>query len=100
MATRRKIDSPLSASDLRQAFIRRCIQSGMDLFSLCVYIGIKQPNVIVKKYTEYFDPKLKTVDVLEQYSADYKSPQERELKPDLGPKRMNLLILEPEARDP
>lgn len=93
VAMQQKLEGPLSASDLRQAFIRRCIQSGVDLYSLCAYIGIKQPNVIVKKYAEYFEPKLNCVDVLEQYSADYQPPQEPEPEPDHGPKRMNLLIL-------
>lgn len=93
VAMQQKLEGPLSASDLRQAFIRRCIQSGVDLYSLCAYIGIKQPNVIVKKYAEYFEPKLNCVDVLEQYSADYHPPQEPEPEPDHGPKRMNLLIL-------
>lgn len=46
----------LSAMDLRNAFIRRCIQAGMDLYSLCRYIGVKQPNAVLKRFGEYFSP--------------------------------------------
>lgn len=92
VAGRVALGSALSASDLRNVFIRRCIQSGMDLYSICVYVGIKQPNVIVKRFAEYFEPKLGYVGHLEQFSADYQAPEpepeERE-----APKRMNLLIL-------
>lgn len=91
VAVRAKLGCTLSASDLRNAFIRRCIQSGMDLYSICTYVGIKQPNVIVKRFAAYFEPKLGYVDALEKFSADYHSPEpEPEFK---GPKRMNLLIL-------
>lgn len=90
---RYKIADKLSATDLRNAFICRCIQSGVDLYSLCNYIGIKQPNVIVRKFGEYFESKPNAVDVLEKYSADYtpaQTPQDAEFT---GPKNMNLLIL-------
>jgi hypothetical protein len=80
----------LSATDLRNAFIRRCIQSGMDLYSLCEYIGIKQPNVIVKRFAGYFTPKLETVNLIEKFSSDYIQHPDTEFT---GPKRMNLLIL-------
>jgi acetyltransferase-like isoleucine patch superfamily enzyme len=84
-----KIANNLSATDLRNAFIRRCIQNGMDLYSICEYIGIKQPNVIMKRFEAYFTAKLDAVRMLERYSADYQTPE----PPFQGPKRMNLLIL-------
>ncbi|MCI2107062.1 MAG: hypothetical protein LKK00_10195 [Intestinimonas sp.] len=93
VALQNQIEGPLSAGDLRQAFIRRCIQSGMDLYGLCTYIGIKQPNVIMTKYAEYFVPQLDRIDVLETFAADYEPPKEPEPEPDYGPKRMNMLIL-------
>jgi len=93
VSAKNKTGYTLSASDLRNAFIRRCIQSGMDLYSICVYVGIRQPNVIARRFEGYLLPKLHCVDVLEQFSADYQ-PQEPEPQPVFeGPKRMNLLIL-------
>jgi len=85
-----KLGSPLSASDLRNAFIRRCIQAGMDLYSLCAYIGIKQPNVIVKRFGQYFTPRLDQVELLENYIGD--SSSDHDFRQD-SPKQMNLLIL-------
>lgn len=94
VAGRVALGSALSASDLRNVFIRRCIQSGMDLYSICAYVGIKQPNVIVKRFAEYFEPKLGYVDRLEQFGADYQTPEpEPEPEEREAPKRMNLLIL-------
>jgi len=88
-----KVARNLSAMDLRNAFIRRCIQSGMDLFSLCTYIGIRQPNVIVKRFSEYFVSRLDSINVLEKYSADYVPPESKVEPESMGPKGMNLLIL-------
>ena len=91
VALRVKLGRTLSALDLRNAFIRRCIQSGMDLYSICSYIDIRQPNVITKRFAEFFAPRSDYVDVLEQYSADYAPPKPEPVFE--GPKRMNLLIL-------
>ncbi len=88
-----KIANTLSATQLRNNFIRRCIQSGIDLYSLCAYIGIKQPNVLVKKYAAYFTPHLDAVNVLEKFSAGYMSPEPALKSIPIEPKRMNLLIL-------
>jgi len=85
-----KVADSLSAMDLRNAFIRRCIQSGVDLYTLCVYVGIKQPSVITRRFAEYFSPDLKAVKLTEKYSRDYISSPGFELD---GPRRMNLLIL-------
>lgn len=91
VSLQQKLGEPLSATDLRQTFIRRCIQVGMDLYNLCAYIDIRQPNVIAKKYAEYFPRHQDDIDVLEQFAADYVPPADPE--PDYGPKQMNLLIL-------
>lgn len=91
VAAKVKLGGPLSATDLRNAFIRRCIQSGMDLYSLCIYIGIRQPNVIANRFAEYFTPTYQTIDQIEHFSVDDQSPL-----PDAEhdkAKRMNLLIL-------
>ena len=88
-----KVADGLSATDLRNAFIRRCIQSGIDLYSLCQYIGIKQPNVIVRHFGGFFIPHLESVQALEKYGAGYTSPEPMQKPEIVGPKRMNLLIL-------
>lgn len=85
-----KAAESLSTMDLRNAFIRRCIQTGVDLYSLCVYVGIKQPGVITKRFAGYFSPVLKAVKLTEKFSSDY--IQHPGVKPE-GPRRMNLLIL-------
>lgn len=86
---RGEIAATLSAMDLRNAFIRRCIQSGMDLYSLCFYVGIRQPNVILKRFGEYFTAKPETVALLEKYSLESRIP----IAASEGTARMNLLIL-------
>ena len=86
---RRGVAATLSAMDLRNAFIRRCIQSGMDLYTLCFYVGIRQPNVILKRFGEYFVPRPESVAVLEKYSQERQVP----LSASEGTARMNLLIL-------
>lgn len=88
--TKYGMESSFSAMDLRNAFIRRCAQSGMDLYSICAYVGIHQPNVIVKRFGEYFKARLDSVMMLERYSGDYSQPRISEA---FGAKRMNLVIL-------
>lgn len=80
----------LSATELRNAFIRRCIESGIDLYSLCWFIGIKQPNVIVKRFGEYLKPHPDSFYVLEKYGLDYMPPT---MTLPVKTKHMNLLIL-------
>ena len=84
-----KIAQKLSATELRNAFIRRCIQSGMDLYTLCDYIDIRHPDVIFKRFSGYFTAKPDSVFALERFAAGYVAPE----PPFSGPKRMNLLIL-------
>ena len=86
---RRGIAPTLSAMDLRNAFIRRCIQSGMDLYTLCFYVGIRQPNVILKRFGEYFVPRPESVTALEEFSLDRRLQRNGE-RAGAG---MNLLIL-------
>lgn len=88
--TRYRIEESFSASDLRNAFIRRCIESGMDLYSICEYVGIRQPNVIANRFREYFTPRLDDVGRIEKYAGDYIPAPAFDPK---EPKRMNLLIL-------
>lgn len=85
-----KLNTNLSVSDLRNTFIRRCIQCGVDLYTLCNYVGIKQPNVILKRFREYFTPRMSQINRIEKYAKDY--VPEPVFDPD-APKRMNLLIL-------
>ena len=85
----RRIADTLSAMDLRNAFIRRCIQTGMDLYTLCYYVGIRQPNVILKRFGEYFSPRMDSVAMLEKFSLDSRVPAGAAQ----GSARMNLLIL-------
>ena len=86
---RRSIGATLSAMELRNAFIRRCIQSGMDLYTLCFYVGIRQPNVILKRFGEYFVPRPESVAALEKFSLDCRGTQSG----DARGAGMNLLIL-------
>lgn len=72
----------LSAMDLRNAFIRRRIQAGVDLYSLCAYVGIKQPNVLAKRLAEYLTADLNFV---------VSAPAQKVCG--IQPRRMNLLIL-------
>lgn len=85
-----KVCDTLSMSDLRNAFIRRSVQSGIDLYTLCDYIDIRQPRVILNRFREYFTPRQEAFRKLEKYGIDY--VPEPEYDPD-APKRMNLLIL-------
>ena len=86
---RQAVSPTLSAMDLRNAFIRRCIQSGMDLYTLCFYVGIRQPNVILKRFGEYFIPRPESVSVLEKFSI-YRRAARQDGGGSAG---MNLLIL-------
>lgn len=85
-----RIAEAVSATDLRNSFIRRCLEAGIDLYSLCWFIGIRQPNGIVKKFSEYMKVKPESFAVTEQFSSDYTPPIPLLPK---EPKRMNLLIL-------
>ncbi len=79
----------LTAIKLRNAFVRRCIQSGVDLYTIGAYVGIKQIGEIQKKFAEFLVPHPERVSVLEKYAAGYRQPE----RSPAGAKRMNLLIL-------
>jgi len=84
------IADSLTAIKLRNAFIRRCIESDVDLYTIGSYVGVKQIGEIQKKFTAYLVPHLEKIDALEKYGALYKAP---ELPVANKAKRMNLLIL-------
>lgn len=84
------VGETLSAMDLRNAFIRRCIQSGMDLYSLCTYIGVKQPNVILKRFGEYFSVNYDALYTMEKFCRPGDCMDETDIASRRG---MNLLIL-------
>lgn len=62
----------------------------MDLYTLCAYVGIKQPNVIVKRFGEYFAPKLDDVSILQKCIDGSAPPKAIVID---SPRQMNLLIL-------
>lgn len=84
-----QISESLSVTDLRYAFVRRCIQVGMDLYSISNYVGIKQPSIIYKRFEEYFKPDFGRLKYLNQYSLDKSVCK----VPKKAPKIMRLLIL-------
>lgn len=93
ISTKYAVGETVSAMDLRNAFIRRCIRSNVDLFSICAYIGVKQPNVIVRRFDEYFTPNLKSVSAIERYVKASGQIEYDDTDLINEPKRMNLLIL-------
>lgn len=84
MNERYHIADKLSSMELRYAFIRQKLEAGVDMYSLCTYLGQnKRPDVIVKRFAQYCRADLASVvcsktENTEQYNA---------------PKHMNLLIL-------
>ena len=90
ICTKYHIAEAVSATDLRNVFIRRCLEAGIDLYSLCWFIGIRQPNGIVKKFSKYMKIKPESFAITERFSSDY--TRHTPLLPK-EPKRMNLLIL-------
>ena len=88
--TKYKIGDNLTAIKLRQAFIRRCIQSGVDLYTISFYTGIKQVGEIQKNFAEYLVPHSESLEKLEKYTPRYVTDK---LPISTAGKRMNLLIL-------
>lgn len=84
--TKYRIAETLTAIKLRNAFIRRCLQAGIDICTIAELIGVKQLTEIQKKFSDYITPKPHQIDLLDQYTQPNK-PE----KP--CPKQMNLLIL-------
>ena len=79
----------VSAGMLREVFIRRCLESGIDLYTISVFVGVKQLSEMQKKYGEYLKAYINKIDLLEQYTPGYEPP----VLPAKDGKRMNLLIL-------
>ena len=81
-----QIADKLSAMELRYAFIRQKLEAGVDMYSLCTYLGQnKRPDVIVKRFSEYCRVDLAAVAFSEIEQTEY---QRRN-----APRQMNLLIL-------
>jgi len=79
----------LTAVTLRNVFIRRCLECGIDVFTVCELVGIKQIGEIQKKYGQYLIARPQKIMRLEKYSSGYLPPKQIQQQP----KRMNLLIL-------
>lgn len=84
------IADTLTANQLRNVFIRRCIESDIDLYTIGYYVGIRQIGEIQKKFSNYLVPQIMKFSELERYSIDF-APSEQTKETPL--KRMNLLIL-------
>lgn len=72
---------------LRNVFIRRCLENGVDLCTLSAVLGIQHLDEITKKYKEYIKPNPKAINVLEKFSSSYVEKKKPEYKD------MNLLVL-------
>jgi len=58
----KNLDLPvLTFQDLRHTFAVRCIESGCDLVTLMILLGIAQPGAIYDHYASYFKPRPKEV---------------------------------------
>lgn len=79
----------VSAGMLREVFIRRCLESGLDLYTISVFVGVKQLADMQKKYGQYLQAYINKIDRLERYTPDYVPS----VLPSEDGKHMNLLIL-------
>ena len=79
----------VSAGMLREVFIRRCLESGLDLYTISVFVGVKQLAEMQKKYGQYLTAYINKIDRLEKYTPDYVPA----VLPVENGKSMNLLIL-------
>ncbi|OQB25792.1 MAG: putative acetyltransferase EpsM [Firmicutes bacterium ADurb.Bin182] len=88
--TKYQLVDKISTGMLREAFIRRCLACGLDLYTISEFVGVKQLSEMQRKFGQYLEAYIQRIDKLEKYSLDYEPllvPN-----PDSG-KRMNLLIL-------
>ena len=90
LSKRYKLGTTVSAIQLRNAFIRRCLENDMDLYDLCRYLGVKQQRTIVSKFEQFIPRRTLPLERLEQYAPAYAAPTNHYTA---GPRRMNLLIL-------
>ena len=79
----------VSAGMLREVFIRRCLESGIDLYTISIFVGVKQLSEMQKKYGEYLKAYINKIELLERYTPGYLPP----VLPAEDGKLMNLLIL-------
>lgn len=80
------IASGITPIMLRNVFIRRCLENGVDLCTLGAVLGIQHLDEIAKKYKEYIKPNPKAINVLEKFSSGYVEKKKPEYKD------MNLLV--------
>ena len=90
LSKRYKLGTTASAIQLRNAFIRRCLENDMDLYDLCQYLGVKQQRTIVSKFEQFIPRRTLPLERLEQYAPAYAAATNGYTT---GSKRMNLLIL-------
>ena len=90
LSKRYQLGTTVSAIQLRNAFIRRCLENNMDLYDLCKYLGVKQQRTIVSKFEAYIPKRALPLDRLEQYAPEFATLLHYY---EAGPRRMNLLIL-------
>ena len=81
-----KITGMLTAARLRNAFIRRCLEHGVDLYTLGEYVGVKQLSELQKRFSSYLKPRLTDI-------AKLNPTEPQAFPPAQSGKRMNLLIL-------
>lgn len=88
--TRYRVASTLTAVMLRNTFIRRCFESGIDLYTIGEYLGVKHLSELQKRFAAYVKPNYDAFERLERYGRGYELPL---IPRDPEGKRMNLLIL-------
>ena len=74
------IASGITPIMLRNVFIRRCLENGVDLCTLGAVLGIQHLDEITKKYKEYITPNQKAINVLEKFSSGYVEKKKPEYK--------------------
>ena len=84
-----RLTKTVSAGMLREVFIRRCLESGLDLYTISVFVGVKQLAEMQKKYGRYLQAYINKIDRLERYTPDYVPA----VLPAENGRHMNLLIL-------
>lgn len=84
--TKYKIADSLTALHLRNAFIRRCLEDGVDLYTVGEYVGMKQLSELQKRFGQYLKTRFDAI-------AQLNPTQPRAIPAATSGKRMNLLIL-------
>lgn len=84
-----KIAGKLTVNMLRDVFIRRCFECGIDLYTVGEILGLKQLTALERRFAGYLPYHPEQMEALAKYTQGYEPP----ILPADGPKRMNLLIL-------